>query len=104
MYRNGGIDGTRVIPFALASIDTDLADFVGRHGNHGPLTGNATEPTPNGYMVESRLLLRRHFHALGTPAQRVSMRYSARDALLFLRQVSRRRSSDSDVGDERDLR
>jgi hypothetical protein len=30
----------------------DLDDFLQLHRPHGPLTGDATEPTPLGYMVE----------------------------------------------------
>jgi len=30
----------------------DLTEFVANHRPHGTLTGDATEPTPKGYMVE----------------------------------------------------
>jgi hypothetical protein len=33
------------------SFDADLREFIERHRPHGPLTGDATEPTPNGYIL-----------------------------------------------------
>jgi hypothetical protein len=32
----------------------DLRDFVARHRAHGQLTADATEPTPEGYMLTVR--------------------------------------------------
>ena len=34
-----------------ARADADLREFVATHRPHGPLTGDATEPAWNGYMV-----------------------------------------------------
>jgi hypothetical protein len=54
VYRIADIDdgcGTDSIISAV-SVKRDLAEFVACHRPHGGLTGDATEPTPNGYMVE----------------------------------------------------
>jgi hypothetical protein len=44
---------------------TELEDFVTRHRLCGTMTGDATEPETNGYMVTISLLLRRRVHAVG---------------------------------------
>jgi hypothetical protein len=36
---------------ASVTVLSDLPEFVADHRPHGTLTGDATEPTPNGYMV-----------------------------------------------------
>ena len=64
-------DSTDVVPGLAESPDSravllaDLADFVTRHRPCGLLTGDATEPAPDGYLVTVELLLRRHVPALG---------------------------------------
>jgi hypothetical protein len=35
----------------VTSFDADLAQFVQNHRSHGPLTADATEPAPNGYLL-----------------------------------------------------
>jgi hypothetical protein len=39
---------TRSVPITLIA---DLEEFVRDHRQHGGLTGDATEPTPNGYRL-----------------------------------------------------
>jgi hypothetical protein len=45
------IDAVAESPDPRIVLFADLADFVTRHRPCGLLTGDATEPAPNGYMV-----------------------------------------------------
>jgi hypothetical protein len=61
---NVDIDAQAESPDPHAMLLADLADFVIRHRPCGRLTGDATEPVANGYMVTAGLLLRcRRFRA-----------------------------------------
>ena len=33
------------------TLEAHIREFIGSQRSHGPLTGDATEPTPNGYIV-----------------------------------------------------
>jgi len=50
-YQNWDIDGSarRADPHAM--LLDELADFVARHRPCGQLTGDATEPAPEGYLL-----------------------------------------------------
>ena len=50
-YQNLDIDGSARCADPHAMLLADLADFVTRHRPCGRLTGDATEPAPDGYML-----------------------------------------------------
>ena len=43
----------------------DLEEFVHDHRPHGALTGDATEPTTNGYLLNGGVPVRRGIRAVG---------------------------------------
>jgi hypothetical protein len=51
VYRNEDVDDRCHATDALAMLLAELGDFVTRHRPCGQLTGDATEPAPNGYML-----------------------------------------------------
>jgi hypothetical protein len=56
---NVEVDADAKSPDARAMLLAKLADFVTRHRPSGQLSGDATEPAANGYMVSVALFLRR---------------------------------------------
>jgi hypothetical protein len=50
-------------------LDADIREYIARHRVHGPLTGDATEPTHEGYMVEVGRSLRRRLDEGLTPEE-----------------------------------